>query len=165
MRSLNAKFDSSSGFTIPEVIIAGVILIIICVGTAQTFIFATRINSGNNLRMQALSVLQQEVEYYRSLKFVPGLETSANLNTHRAAEIRAGTYNRPQRISKDGQTFDLTVVVTNLTPTSGGNPVAEELIRYKRITITATPVSVRSESWLSNSSLNTTVTLERVRSN
>jgi type II secretory pathway pseudopilin PulG len=173
MSSSTSKTNSSAGFTIPEVIIAGVILIIICVGTAQTFIFATRINRGNNLRMQALSVLQAEVEHYRSLKFVPGPEVddAGILNSHRAAEIRGSaagiTYNRPIRTSKDGQQFNLTVVVTNLSPTTGSPavPVAEYLIRYKRITITATPVLTQSEGWLSNSNLNTTVTLERVRSN
>lgn len=167
-----SKFDQNRGFTIPEVIVAGVILIIICIGTAQTFIFATRINRGNNLRMQALSVLQQEVEYYRSLKFVPGAELAgAPLDLHRPMEIRGSaagtTHIRPIRTSKDGQQFNLTVVVTNLTPTTGSPavPVAEHLIKYKRIQITATPVIAQSEGWLSNANLSTTVTLERVRSN
>lgn len=148
---------SESGFTIPEVIVAGVILVIICVGTAQTFIFATQINRGNNLRMQALSVLQQEVEYYRSLTFSPGDETALGLDSHRPLEIRTGTHTRPARTSADGIVFNISVVVTNLTPS-----VEEHLVRYKRITITATP-AVAQTGWLNN--LNTQVTVERVRSN
>jgi type II secretory pathway pseudopilin PulG len=150
------------GFTIPEVIIAGVIMVIISVGTLETFVYATRMNRGNNFRMQALSVLQQEVEYFRSLQFVPGLETTADLNNHRSNDIRAGTRVRGQRTSADGHVFNLTVTVTNLsTPNSGTN---EEVVRYKEITITAQPVVVQ-QGWLSNANLNTSVTVQRVRAN
>jgi len=148
--------NSNSGFTIPEVIVAATILIILCVGTLQTFSVATNINRGNNLRMQALSVLQQEVEYYRSLKFIPGLEDPM-LMGHRPEELKAGTWARPQRTSADGRVFNISVKVTNLTPST-----QEHLVRYKRIEITATPATAES-GWLAN--LNTKVTLERVRSN
>jgi type II secretory pathway pseudopilin PulG len=153
-----SKNNSVSGFTIPEVIIAGTILAIICVGTAQTYILATRINRGNNLRMQALSVLQQEVEYYRSLKFIPGLETDADLPNHRKAELYAGTHVRPTRIAADGRIFNISVQVVNLTPST-----EERLVRFKRLTITATPTLAENEGWLQN--LGTSVAVERVRSN
>ncbi|MBA3352180.1 MAG: type II secretion system protein, partial [Blastocatellia bacterium] len=58
----------AGGFTLIEVILAGGIMIILCVGTLTVFSHAVRINSGNNLRAQAQSVLQEEVEYYRSLR-------------------------------------------------------------------------------------------------
>lgn len=151
---------SESGFTIPEVIVAGVIMVIICVGTMETFVYATRMNRGNNLRMQALSVLQQEVEYFRSLQFVPGLETAADLNNHRSPDIRAGGPRvRGQRTSADGTVFDLTITVTNLSPSTD-----EALVRFKQITITATPVITES-GWLSNVNLGTSVTVQRVRAN
>lgn len=157
MERMNSSMPKrETGFTIIEVIVAGVILIIICVGTLQTFTFATRINAGNNLRMQALSVLQQEVEYYRSLKFVPGLETTLDLDRHRPLELRTGTHTRPNRTSFDGREFTLTVQVTNL------DPADEENVEFKEITITAAPVVVQ-EGWLQN--LNTQVTVQRVRSN
>lgn len=108
--------------------------------------------------MQALSVLQQEVEFYRSLKFVPGQGTAADLPNHRSAWIYGGTYTRPTRTSADGRVFNISVTITNLTPST-----QEELVRFKRITITATPAIAESEGWLQN--LNTAVTLERVRSN
>lgn len=166
MKQCKARLQTNAGFTIPEVIVAGVILIIICVGTLQSFIFATRINRANNLRMQALSVLQQEVEYYRSLKFVPGPELpGAPLNAHRPLEIQAGIHTRPVRTSADGQQFNLVVDVKNISPQVAGLPVAEHLIKYKRIEITATPVVTQNEPWLSDTSLNTKVVLERVRSN
>jgi type II secretory pathway pseudopilin PulG len=144
MRERNTNNSSAAGFTIPEVIIAGVILIIICVGTAQTFIVATRYNRGNNLRMQALSVLQKNVEYYRALKFVP-VGTSAQLN--------AGTHALGNQQSGDGQWFTVTATVVDLSAT------------YKEITLEAYPQVAETEGWLTNTSLNTRVTVQRVRGN
>lgn len=149
--------ESQKGFTIPEVIVAGTIMIILAVGTLTVFTTAVRYNRGNNLRMQALAVLQAEVEYYRSLKFVPGLETTADLDRHRSLEIREGAHSRPPRTSADGRIFNITVVVENLP---AGN---EATNTYKQITITATPQVAENEGWLQN--LRTFVTLQRVRSN
>jgi type II secretory pathway pseudopilin PulG len=151
MKKRNTNNSSAAGFTIPEVIIAGVILIIICVGTAQTFIVATRYNRGNNLRMQALSVLQKNVEYYRSLKFVP-VGTSAQLNE--------GTHALGNQQSGDGQWFTVTATVVNLP--AGTLDGAATL---KEITIEAYPQVAETEGWLTNASLNTRVTVQRVRGN
>src|SRR4051794_26687077 len=110
--------QAQSGFTLVEVMIAGAIMIILCIGTMTVFTHAVKINSGNNLRSQAQSVLQAEVEYYRSLKFVPGAQTVADLPNHRSADIygsdAGATVTRPQRTSSDGQVFNLTAVVKNL---------------------------------------------------
>jgi type II secretory pathway pseudopilin PulG len=152
------KRNTQSGFTIPEVLVAGMILMILGVGTLQTFVFATRVNRGNNLRLQALSVLQQEVEFYRSLKYVPGQGTAADLPNHRSNWIYAGNHTRPTRTSADGRVFNISVTITNLTPSTD-----EHLVRFKRIVITATPALAETQGWLQN--LDTTVTLERVRSN
>jgi prepilin-type N-terminal cleavage/methylation domain-containing protein len=149
---------SRRGFTLVEVIVAASIMIILCVGTVTVYTYVIRVNQGNNLRSQAQSVLQAEAEYYRSLKFVPGSETSGDLVNHRSADLYAGTHNRPNRTSADGQAFTLTVTVTNIAPPS----TVEELTRFKEITIVAAPVNART-GWLSN--LNTTLTLQRVRAN
>jgi type II secretory pathway pseudopilin PulG len=139
------------GFTIPEVIVAGVIMIIICVGTLTVFTTAVRYNRGNNLRMQALSVLQLEAEYYRQLKFVPvGTPTSLN----------AATYtNVRQRTAADGRVFNITVVITNVDP-AGSN---ESTVQLKQIAIRARPVVAENEGWLQN--LGTNLTIQRTRSN
>jgi Type II secretory pathway, pseudopilin PulG len=154
----NDTIRSTAGFTLVEVILAGAIMIILCVGTLTVFSFAVKINQGNNLRSQAQSVLQQEAEYYRSLKFVPGAETPADLINHRSADLYAGTHNRPNRTSADGQVFTLTVTVTNIAPPS----TVEELCRFKQITVVAAPVTAQ-QGWLSN--LNTNLTIQRVRAN
>jgi len=150
MRDL--RQNSEAGFTIPEVIVAAVILIIICVGTLETFTFATRINRGNYLRMQALSVLQKNVEYYRSLKFVP---------VGSDAQMLEGTYNLGTQTSADGRAFTVTATVVNLPAVD----TTDAACTLKQITITAYPTTQENEGWLSNTSLNTRVTFQRVRAN
>jgi prepilin-type N-terminal cleavage/methylation domain-containing protein len=151
-----------NGFTLIEVMIAASIMIILAVGTLAVFSHAARINAGNNMRSQAQSVLQQEIEYYRSLRFVPGAETTADLSNHRSADLYAGTVSRPARTSSDGQVFNMSVTITNLTPST-----EERLVRYKEIRITATPVIPEGSrpGWLSDANLRTDVTFQRVRAN
>ncbi len=155
------KPGGERGFTIPEVIVAGSIMIIIAVGVLTAYVQAIKLNRGNELRMQALSVLQQEVEFYRSLKFVPGLGTAADLNNHRPLEIRAGNHTRPARTSASGRVFTITVLVNNIGFTGAGT--AEENAVFKEITIQAVPQVAETEGWLQN--LNTQVAVQRVRSN
>lgn len=156
-----AREKGGRGFTIPEVIIAGSIMIILCVGTMTAYVQAIKLNRGNNLRMQALAVLQLEVEFYRSLKFVPGLQTAGDLNNHRPNEIRVGSHALPNRTSADGRVFTMTAEVTNIAFTPAGT--AEEQSLLKEITIEAEPLVAETEGWLRE--LNTKVTVQRVRSN
>ena len=151
MQDIKTKLQKRvSGFTIPEVIVAASIMIILCVGTLSVFSYVVKINRGNNLRMQALSVLQLEVEFYRSLKFVP-VGTDARLNQ--------GTYtNVRQHTTPDGRVFNVTVDITNLPAGT-----ADSACTFKQIAISATPVVAEREAWLQN--LHTNVTIQRVRSN
>ncbi len=153
--------NRSAGFTIPEVIVAGTLMIVLCVGTLSVFSYVVKINRGNNLRMQALSVLQAKVEYYRSLKFVPGRETAVDLPNHRPADLYAGAHTLSPITSPDGRVFTITSSVTNATPAAGAN--TEENCEFKTIVITAIPQVAENETWLQN--LNTAVTIQRVRSN
>jgi type II secretory pathway pseudopilin PulG len=145
------RSSRENGFTIPEVIVAGSIMIILCVGTLTVFTTAVKYNRGNNLRMQALSVLQLEAEFYRGMKFVP-VGTDSRL-------IAATYTNVRQRTSADGRVFNITVVITNIAPTASN----ETDVKLKQIQISATPVVAESEGWLQN--LGTSLTIQRVRAN
>jgi prepilin-type N-terminal cleavage/methylation domain-containing protein len=57
------------GFTLIEVIISMVILLIVVLGAFSMLVAAINLNAGNKARSQATAVLQQEVERYRSAKF------------------------------------------------------------------------------------------------
>lgn len=149
------------GFSLVEVIVAGVLMIILCVGVLTVFSYVTNINRGNNIRTQALSALQQEIEFYRSLKFVPGQQTPADLPNHRSTDIYSGTRTRPAVTSASGMQFRINVTVTNLQFELGS---AEEACTLKEITIQAVPV-VTQNGWLSDANLKTSITMQRVRAN
>lgn len=160
-RKKPSPYAGCSGFTLVEVIVAGILMVLLCVGLLTSFSYVTKINRGNNIRAQALSVLQQEIEYYRSLKFVPGLRTAADLPNHRSADLYGSNtpINRPPVTSDSGMVFNVTVEVTNI-PTG----IAEHLCTYKEIKITAVP-AVTQQGWLSDANLKTNITMQRVRAN
>jgi prepilin-type N-terminal cleavage/methylation domain-containing protein len=149
------KRIEESGFTLVEVVIASVIMVILCVGTLTVFSYAVRVNRGNNLRAQAMSILQKEVEYYRSLKFVP---------VGSSAELNAGTFtNLRTRTSPDGRVFNISVTIDNDPLTTGVQTTPLDAdCKFKEITITVVP-QVAETSWLAN--LKTDVTIQRVRAN
>jgi Tfp pilus assembly protein PilV len=69
--------DKSSGFTLIEVTIALLIIMISVLGVFSVFAYAITYNAGNKARAQALAILQQEVERYRAAKFNGIPETDA----------------------------------------------------------------------------------------
>ena len=148
----------SSGFTLPEVLVAATIMIIIAVGVLSVFSYVVRINRGENLRSQALSIMQKDIEHYRSLKYVPvasGL-TSVELNAHAATMIGTDT-------SADGQSFELWVKIENIASDGTRSYTNEDTTNLKEITIEARPATPQTDVWLQN--LRTNVTFQRVRSN
>lgn len=64
--------SDESGFSLIEVMIAFVIILVAMLGVAQAFTFAIAYNYGNKTRGQALAVMQDEIELLRSKKFTPG---------------------------------------------------------------------------------------------
>ncbi len=156
------KFTSSDpGFSLIEVIVAGGIMIILCIGILSVFSYVVKVNRGENYRMQALSVLQQEVEFYRSLKFVPnGSPNSLNGGTYTNVRTRSSADAPVPRI------FNITVVIDNdpYAPDIQTNAeVPDATCKFKEITITATPVvPEQANSWTAQPH---TVTIQRVRYN
>ena len=59
------------GFSLIEVLIAFVIVTVAMLGVFQAFTYAIVYNSGNKVRGQALTVLQDEIERLRGKKFTP----------------------------------------------------------------------------------------------
>lgn len=144
--------NDRAGFTLIEVMVAGMLMIILAVGLLTVTSHAVMLNRGNNIRVQAQSALQAEAEYYRSLRFVP---------TGSDAAVNAGTYTRPNRITADNSNFALSVVIINKNLVNG-SASNDSTATLKEIKITATP-AVAQTGWLAN--LNTNLTIQRVRAN
>ena len=153
------------GFTLPEVIVAGAIMIILCIGILTVYSHVIRLNWGNHIRLQALTVLQREVEEFRSFRFVPGT-TDPRLNAGSYPNYKTGVLStNPDGVigtADDGIPFNISVEVSN-DPLGNMNPDPTDAVcRFKQITITAVMQNPQ-QGWLSQ--LNTNVTIQRVRSN
>ena len=146
------------GFTLVEVIVAAGVMIILCVGILSVFSYVVQRNKDENFRMQALSVLQQEVEYYRSLKFVPN--GSPN-------ELNGGTYtNVRTRTSASGRVFSISVVIDNDPYAAGlqtNAEVPDATCTFKEITISVAP-QVAEPAGTFNATPQT-ISIQRVRYN
>lgn len=150
------RTNLAGGFTIVETIVAGMIMIILCVGVLTAYEHAIMLNRGNSIRLQALTVLQKEVEYYRALKFVP-VGPDPALNGQVETLVRTGV------VSRDGTLFDVYVQIDN-NPFAPGvqtsAEVPESSCQFKEITI-RTVMTNPETGWLSN--LRTEVSFQRVR--
>ena len=151
MKNEPPKINAESGFSLVEVTIAMVILLVGLLGVSLTYMAVVRYNSGNNLRLQSLAILQQEVEQTRNAKFTP---------TVTDAVLLGGTRDVKTVTTADGNTFRVQVVVdddpfTPNTQTNAGKTL-------KEITITVSSEN-QSQGWVS--AIPAKVTLRRVRSN
>ena len=161
-----AEKKGESGFTLIEVIIALVILLIAVLGIFAAFTFAITYNTGNSRRSQALSVLQEEVELLRAAKFTPTVTDAFAPSTpdNGRRDITGGTKALKTVTSKgDGSSYTILTVVDN-DPVAAG--VQDEATRpnpaMKEITLTVTPQSTNG-SWVV--AYPTKVVFRRVRAN
>lgn len=145
------RTKSESGFSLIEVIIAMIILLVALLGVFLTFTYAVNYNAGNNSRSQALSILQQEVELMRSAKFTPGVTDET---------LTGGTKTPKIITSADASRFRVAITVDDDPFTTGVQTDATKTL--KEISITVTSESP-TPGW--QTAIPTTVFLRRVRSN
>jgi type II secretory pathway pseudopilin PulG len=169
----------SAGFSLIEVVIALVILMIALLGVVAVFGYTIVYNAGNKSRAQALTVLQQEVERYRAAKFNAGSPpdnyTPGDPDDGRR-DITGGV--KPQRVvtAENGYIFlvDVTVDDDPFAPNTSG-PQEEDTgyecttpqgdvvdCTIKEITINVT-LAAPSPGW--QVAVPATIVLRRVRGN
>jgi type II secretory pathway pseudopilin PulG len=144
---------SEGGFSVIEVVIALVILMVTVMGVFAAFTYATVYNSGNNKRSQALSVMQREVELLRSLKFNP---VPAPMDPSLAGGVKATR----SVTAADGAAYSVDVTVDDDPFTAGIQTDATKQI--KEITLTVTPIR-GTDTWVRANPI--TVVFRRVCSN
>jgi len=152
-----SKGNDEKGFSLVEVIIASMVMVVLCVAALSAFSYASSVNRGNNLRSQSLSALQEEIELYRGFQFK---------RTGTAQALNAGTYDRGIRESGDSgdqkkTNFRISVTIKNLpNPPSTAVPT-DANVTVKEIAVSATLVGDESK-WFGGS---TSITMLRVRAN
>lgn len=149
--------NNEKGFSLVEVIIASIVMVVLCVAALSAFSYASSVNRGNNLRSQSLSALQEEIEFYRGLQFK---------RTGTAQAMNAGTYDRGIRESGDSgdqkkTNFRLIVTINNLPNPPSTTVPTDANVTVKEIKVTATLVGNESK-WFGGS---TSITMLRVRAN
>jgi prepilin-type N-terminal cleavage/methylation domain-containing protein len=149
------KVDArESGFTLIEVAVAMVIILVALLGVVFTFTYAIMYNMGNNSRSQALAVLQQEVEQMRAQKFTPyetdGAITGGVKADHDVVNVTGNHFTVHTEIDNDPSTTAID------DDTAVPNPT------YKEIKITVTLASP-SPGW--QTAVPSTVVIRRTMGN
>lgn len=142
------------GFTLIEVAISLVIILVALLGVVATFAYVISYNAGNNARAQALAVMQQRVEILRAAKFTPTVTDST---------LAGGTKAPLTVTTPTGTQFAISVVVDNDPFTTGvQDDTAVPNPTLKEITVTSR-LSSPSPGW--QMAVPTTVILLRTRAN
>lgn len=150
---IESKHNNETGFTLVEVIIALVVLLIALLGVFVSFTYAINYNAGNNSRAQALVVLQQEVERLRSAKFTG--------NGPPESVLLGGTKTPRVVTAADGNRFSIQTTIDN-DPNAAGIQDESVATTLKEITVTVT-LENPTPGW--QTSVPATIILRRVKGN
>lgn len=149
---VNQNGRDEAGFSLVEVCVAMVIILVALLGVFFTFTYAITYNAGNNSRAQALAVLQEEVEKLRSYKFTP---------TVTDPELQGGAKTPWTVVSPNGGTFSVSVEVDNDPFTAGlQNETTPTSIKEVMVSV---QLANPSPGW--QAAVPATVYLRRVRAN
>ena len=150
-QTAHTKFSSDTGergFTLIETTIALVIMMIVMLGAASLFAFATLNNSNGADRAQTLAVAQETMETLRRLRFsTVGTDPELNRPSYTQTVCRGvpGSSGVCGQTGVAGRQYNVAITIQDTTPT------------VKTITVSVTPVAAHA-AWTSNTNW-ATVTL------
>lgn len=145
------KKKNEAGFSLIEVTIAMLVLLVGLLGVTLSYTWAVKFNAGNNLRMQSLAILQQEIEQFRSAKYTSVVTDSVLLG---------GVKNPKTVTTADGNKFTIETIIDDDPFTA--NVQVDRSKTLKNITITVSGEN-QAQRWIT--AIPATVTLRRVRGN
>lgn len=145
------KNKNESGFSLIEVTIAMMILLVGLLGVTLSYTWAVKFNAGNNLRMQSLAILQQEVEQFRSAKYTSVVTDQILLG---------GVKDAKTVTTADGNKFTIETIIDDDPFVS--DVQVNQSKTLKSITITVSGEN-QTQKWIT--AIPATVTLRRVRGN
>ena len=131
------RLNSEGGFTLIETSISLVIMMIVGLGVASLFAYATKNNSAANDRELSMAVAQQRLEWLRSMPFS---QTTRNLaySFPNGGLGSTGGGAVTETTVAGGRTYVVTTVIQDTATVPAGEPDANQPI-LKTISITVTP--------------------------
>jgi prepilin-type N-terminal cleavage/methylation domain-containing protein len=121
MRGTPGARQAERGFTMIETMVSLVVMLIVGLGAASLFMYATRNNSGAADRAAAVAIAQQRMERLRSVTFT---DATLDTGTTNVTVISSGRRYRVQTTICDtaacGGSATLKVITIQVTPTSAG---------------------------------------------
>jgi prepilin-type N-terminal cleavage/methylation domain-containing protein len=127
------------GFTLIEIVIAMVVMMVVCLGVASLFSYAAYYVSGGNDRAQALSIAQQTMESLRHRKFSTTftdpylMANSSGLNAFANPTIVTRGADTALA-APTGRSYKVELIVTDVPPSIG------TVSTLKNITVRVTPL-------------------------
>lgn len=139
----NAKRRGERGFTLIEVTIALVVMMVVCLGVASLFSYAAYYVSGGNDRAQALAVAQQALETMRHCKFSTTYTDPLLAATPAPSVSTVYRGADPLVPGSTGRAYKLEVIIADLPPAIGA------VSTLKNITVRVTPLGAGMK-WATN---------------
>lgn len=130
-KTMDESSRAAGGFTLIEVVVSLLIMMIAALGAVSLFSFAVTYNRGASDRARAFAVAQQRMEVLRATPY-------NNLN-QAFAQANTGAVQVGQRPT-DQRRYDVTTTITNEMVVNG-TP------RRKTITITVRPQDTQARTW------------------
>jgi type II secretory pathway pseudopilin PulG len=111
------------GFTLLETAIALVIMMIITLGVASLFVYATKANMGADDREIAMAIAQKRMEWLRTIPFTTQTRsvTYSYPDGGLAATNSAGV---AETVTSAGRSYVITTIIQDTAFVPGGNPDA-----------------------------------------
>jgi len=134
--------SGESGFTILETAIALVILMIIGLGIASLFLFATQANARADDRELSIAIAQKRMEWLRSIPFTTQTRSLAFSYPNGGLAATAGG-GVTETVQSAGRSYEVNTVIQDLSFVPAGNPDAGAPTS-KTVRLSVTPLGVKS---------------------
>ncbi len=131
------KEKAERGFTLVEVSISLVIMMVVGLGAASLFSYATKNNSAANDRELAMAIAQKRFEWLRNMPFNT-LTRNLAYSYPNGGLAQTAVDGVTETVVSGGRTYIVTTVIRDTDTVPAGDPDANQPT-LKTITITVTP--------------------------
>jgi type II secretory pathway pseudopilin PulG len=134
--NLTTEHCTQRGFTLVETAISLVIMMVVGLGAASLFAYATKSNSSANDRELAMALAQKRMEWFRDIPFNVTTRAQAYSYPDGGLGVTNGTV---ESVTNAGRPYIVTTIIQDLSFVPAGFPDAGAPTT-KRITVTVSPL-------------------------